>query len=119
MTAGYILSPFTFTPATPTVHSLSTVTVSITHVVPLAVNDYVTITLDSTMALSATLVCTPVTGLTGISCLPVGNLIQITYSSLPSALALTYTVASVRNYDIADVALTFNLQVFSSDGSLK
>lgn len=119
MTAGYVLAPFTFAPAISTVHSLSTVTVSVTHVVPLAVNDYILITLDSTMALSATLVCTPVTGLTGISCIPITNLIQITYTSLPSALALTYTIASVRNYDIADVSLTFNMQVFASDGSLK
>lgn len=102
MTTAYVLSAFSITPQSVTVHADTKQTINIVHVIPLTTNDYVLINFDPTMMASATLGCNGVLGITGVTCTRMSNTqIKVVYASGISSQTLRYEITSVRNYDVA------------------
>jgi hypothetical protein len=72
------------------------------------------------MMISGTVNCNGVTGITGISCARMSNTqLKITYTSGISSQNLKYDVNSVRNYDVAETVINFDVTVYTSDDFIK
>lgn len=80
------------------------------HIIPLSINDYVIINIDNSMNISTSITCTALSGLSAINCIRVSNSqLKVIYTSTLSSQTLKYSIQNIRNYDIADTNLIFNL----------
>ena len=70
--------------------------------------------IDATMDISNPPTCTPISGITNLSCVRISNSqIKITYTSLPSSQTVQYQINSIVNYDIANTPINFDLTVYN------
>jgi hypothetical protein len=115
MNNAYTLTSFALVPQISVVSTASLYTVNVVHVVPLLANDYILLNIDSSMNISSIVTCTPVTGLTTISCLRISNSqLKIIYVSAPSSQTLQYQISNITNYDIAGISLSLSALVYAS-----
>jgi hypothetical protein len=109
------LTTFTITPVSSIVNSYSKNSITAVHVIPHSANDYMLLTFDASMDISPVQICTVISGITTIACVrETGNRLRVTYSTAPSSNTVSFDVENIRNYDVADVALTFTAVWYTS-----
>jgi len=120
MNTPYQLSTFSITPLISTVHADTKQTLNIVHVIPLSVNDYLLVNFDSSMTISTSLTCSPLSGITTITCTKINNSqLKIAYTSSPSSQTLRFDINTVMNYDIAQTAISFTAVLYTSENFIK
>ena len=104
---------FSVVPTSPTVHALTTYTISITFAVPHQSGDYFTFTIDPTMSISS-LNCTANSGVVSVSCfLFNSSSINTTFTSTPST-SVQIAISSIRNYDVSSTGINFQAFLYNS-----
>jgi hypothetical protein len=103
---------FSITPFTLIIGDNTTYTFQINHKITHSINDYTEITFPSPMTLPTPLSCTPISGISQLSCSSLSaSSFRITYISVPQKI-ITFTLANVQNYVISNQQISFSMSVF-------
>lgn len=118
MTNAATSSNFSLTPQTLTVHATSNYTLYITFTTPQTSSNYMILTIPSSMQFSASPSCSVIQGiaLVGCSLLNTSSL-KMVMSSIPSG-TISFTIMSIRNYDIGSWSIGFVVSTYNSGGYL-
>jgi len=109
---------FSISASSAVVHTFCQYTLSVTWAGTHSSGDYVTFGIPSSMAFSASPTCSPISGITSISCLASNSTtLTITLTSIPSTTT-QISIANIRNYDITNSPVTFKISVFNSNNYL-
>ncbi len=120
MTTPYVLNTFTITPLSSIVNTNTKQTVNIVHVIPLQINDFLLVNVDASMTIAASVSCTAVSGVTGISCVRINSTqVKVTYTTSPLSQTLQYDISTWSNYDIAQTSITLTATVYTSTSFVK
>jgi hypothetical protein len=120
MNLGYQLSTFSITPLSSIVHANTKQTLNVVHVIPLSVNDYLIVDFDSTMSVSNTVSCSPLSGISTLSCTKMSaSSLKIVYTVAPSSQTISFDINTIMNYDIAQTIITFNAILYTTDNYIK
>ena len=111
MSVANTLDSFTVTPASLVVHDTNTYTISINHAVAAhALNDYALITFPDLIAVPASPSCSASSGT--VTCSQhSASVLKAIYATTPGDV-VQFTITSLVNYDLADLDVTFSVEVF-------
>jgi hypothetical protein len=98
-----------------TVHATTTYNLSLTLSVPHALNDYLSLSINPSMAFVGPS-CAPISGISSLNCnLYNSTTLNITLTSNPSS-TIQISLISIRNYDVSSTPIPFQIYIYNSGG---
>lgn len=86
---------------------------------PHNLNDYILLSIDSSMAFSLSLSCANLVGIASLNCaLFNSTTLVMTFNSFLGSTTIQFNIKTIRNYDVS-TGLRFSASVYSSDNYLK